>query len=191
MTTHELTAEQYRLLNRPASPWLTLWLIADFESGRSYAVGASGGGTHHFGDGQRGQYEVTGKGMTGWRRDRVTPEVTVTWGEVKRWAAHLAPSTRDTAATLRRAGQELQAAYPSPYPGIGRAYSWDRPDGGTPDERDKDRADLAAAHARRALEVEAWQVTKDQHTAQVSAFLESLAPDDEPVDLLELLAVSE
>lgn len=184
-----MTAEQYHLVNRSTAPWLTLWLIADFETGRSYAVGASGGGTYHFADGDRGQYETTCHGMTAWRRDRSTPDITVTWGEVKRWVGRLDETTRQTAAALRREGQVLQAAYPSPYPGIGRPYSWDRPDGGTPEEREKDSADLDAANERRTREVEAWQATSRAHDDSVKAFLSALSPSDEPQDLLELLAV--
>lgn len=184
-----VTAEQFRLVDRSTAPWLTLWLIADFEGGRSHAVAGQGGGTYHFGD-DRGQYGTTGKGMSAWRRDREKPDVSVTWGEVKRWVESLPASTRETAAALLEAGREMQSAYPPPYPSIGRAYSWDRPDGGTPEDREKDRADLDAANERRALEVEAWQVTKAEHDGRVKDLLASLAPSDEPTDLLELLAVT-
>lgn len=183
-----LTADQFRLVNRSAAPWLTLWLISNFEVGRAYAVGSMAGGTYIFADDDRGQYETTGKGMAAWRKDRSAPEVTVTWGEVKRWIESLPRPTRETAAALLLDGRELQRAYPSPYPGIGRQYAWDRPEGCTPEERKRDMADLHAANAKRALEVEAWQGEKAEHDRMVQRFLTALEPDEEPSDLLELLA---
>lgn len=183
-----MTPEQYRLVNRSTAPWLTLWLLADFESGRSYAVGAMGGGTYHFGD-ERGQYATTGKGMSAWRHDRATPDVTVTWGEVKRWVESQPAHVHETAARLRREGVELQASYPSPYYGIGRPYSWDRTEGCTPEEREKDLADLDAANQRRERDVEAWQVKKAEYDERLKAFLVSLTPEAEPT-LFDELAVN-
>lgn len=183
-----MNPDQFRLVNRATAPWLTLWLLADFESARSYAVGTMAGGTYDFGD-ARGQYATGSKGMTAWRRDHDCPEVAVTWAEVKRWTDGFPAAIREAAAALKAAGTRLQAAYPSPYPGIGRPYSWDQPDGGTPEHRAKDRADLAAANEKREREVTEWYIAKAEHDEKVRAFLDSIAPESEP-DLLDLLGAS-
>lgn len=179
-----ITADQYDLLNRSAGPWLTLRIIADFNDGRSHAVAGQGGGTHHFADGNRGQYETTVKGMAA---TSATRRVEVTWTEARRWVDSLPASARERAATLQREGLELHSSYPSPYPGIGRAYCWDSPDGCTPDQRQRDLDDLAEAHRLRDLEIEAWQTRRAEHDNVVRSFLASLRPDDEPADLLDLL----
>lgn len=173
-----MTPAQFALINRSTASWLTLWLVVDFETGRAHAVSSMVGGTWHH-NGERGQYETTGKGMAGWTEGRDEPAVVVTWGEVQSWVKSLPGETREQAAALSRAGRALQQGYPSPYPGIGRPYAWDRPNGCTPEERQRDMADLDAANAKRAEEVAAWQVRKRDHDNEVAAFIESLTPEVE------------
>ena len=187
--------DQFRLVARRTAPWLTLWLIADFESGRTHAVGSMAGGTYGFADGARGQYETTGRGMAAWRRDRSEPEITVAWAEVGRWVRSLPETARETAATLRREGQQIQADYPPAYPGIGRPYCWDGGEqhvGPDCEQCAIDRADLDAANEQRAERERAWRARRAEHDARVAAFLASIAPvevEPEP-DLLDLIGAA-
>lgn len=188
-----MTPGQYHLLTR-GSGWMTLWLIVDFDTARAHAVASVAGGTYHLPNGRRGYYDTTSKGMTA----RVTPPLTVvttvTWAEVRAWSAALTDTTRARAATLRARGQEIQRSYPPIYPGIGRAYCWDERTRHTGDDCtqcETDRADLTRAHDAREQAVDEWHDEKRRHDTEVRDLLNSLAPDPEPLDLLDLLAEQE
>lgn len=170
-----ITEAQFDLVNRAAAPWLTLWLLADYDNAHHYAVGTMADGTYRSGD-LTGSYATDGSGMTAQCSDSST--IAVTWAKVRRWATEQSETTHAAAARLLAEGRAHQAAYPSPYPGIGRAYAWDT--GGSPEQAEQDRADLAVAHARRDIEVAAWREVKRAHDVTVSEFLSSLRPVDEP-----------
>lgn len=176
--------EQYRLLDRGAAPWLTLWFVTDYDGARAYAVGTMAGGTYHFGD-ERGLYKTSSKGMAAWAHaeGRDTPRVAVTWAEIGRWSAALPDSARATAAALRTEGQQIQADYPPVYPGIGRPYCWDARDDRhhEPDcaQCEQDRADLDAANAKRDEAWAAWLDRSREYDKRVRTFLDSLAPVEE------------
>lgn len=183
-----LDPEQYRLLNRASAPWLTLWLIVDFEGGRAHAVGGQGGGSYTLSDGSTGWYATSTAGMTASPRIGDPPDVTVTWQEARRWVASLPAAVVQKAAALRAEGHTRQAAYPNHYPSIGRPYCWDQQCSTHDCEQcAQDRADLAVAQQRRDVEREAWHLEQRAHDRRVRAFLAALAPDDEPTDLLALL----
>ncbi len=180
-----MTPEQFDLATH--SPWLTLWLISDFDTARSHAVSGSSGGTFYC-RGVRGHFQTEARGIT-WRGGDI--EESVTWSETRRWSDSLSADVKQQAAQLREAGQEIQRTYPSQYPGIGRPYCWDVRDDRHSDDDCRqcaiDREDLDAANARRDAEREAWHQRNREHETQVRALIASLRPDDEPADLLDLL----
>lgn len=177
-----LTQDDWHLLTR-GSHFITLSsLVVDFEHTRQHEVAGWGGGTFVHRDGRKGWYQTTAKGY-GWSEGIVMHnakpddfEHFITWTTLKTWVRSLPAEQTEQIKALLVESREIQRDYPKVYPGIGRAYAWDRRPRGTDEEVEADRAALAEAHAKRDIEVAAWQIRRDEHTAKVVAFWATLAP---------------
>lgn len=121
------------------------------------------------------------------------PVAEVTWKAVAEHARRLPADLRERITAALSAAQEHRRDYPPTYPSLGRPYAWDMPPPpGTPEQHEKDHADIAAFYAERTQREKAWHAVSQQHREQQDALLDEAFPlaaeAPEPTDLLELLA---
>ena len=170
--------------------WPIVWIIADFPRAREALVQGQHGGTSlQLPDGRETWYRTTGKGLeafsTGWIDDPETtkaPRYTetvhlrLTWAQISRWADGLPAPVKRRAVELRREWGAICHE---------RARFWTAGALG-PSWHDKYET-FGPLTWQAALAVDCDLREQAHHQAE-RAFCDSLVPDDEPTDLLELLA---
>lgn len=181
-----MNREQWHLFTRRCGGWQGLWLLTDYDSARSHIVSGQGGGTYYFADGSSGWYDTDAKGLHARIGTRGDDLVAVTWPMIREWVNSASRAAIDKAAELRDEGHRIQRTWVS-WKASARAQGCGRPPAVGPVTRER---------ALYEAEYEAWHINhaapfyaaKSAHEAEVKAFLETLAPNTEPTDLLELLA---
>lgn len=187
-----MNRDQWTLFQRLNPTWTALWLICDFESARQHITASIHGGS----DFETGSWcETTRKGLN---RYTFGPDgehvvtVELPWSTIKDWSLSQSDATREEARRLSAIGQEIATSFPSAYPSgddsLGRPYAWDTDPRGSDDEIAADRAWLDDWQKRRNARRTQHSARSIAHDSEVRQFVESLAPSEEPNDLLELLA---
>lgn len=190
-----LTDDQWRLLDRACSPLTIARLLTDFESEKASCVRGCHQGSWTLSPNCWFETEARGLYVYGpYPAPLPTDEECTTTAEWKQWQRdNSRPVLIDLPWTLVRRWADAQ---PAAVVGQARAHlaEW----GAICRERDRYRRpghmgpSWADCHTHPLTQEAAHEVEcqrrEDRLTADVRAWADSLAPDDEPTDLLELLA---
>ena len=171
-----MNRDQWHLFSHRCGGWQGVRLLADFDSARSQIVSGSGGGTYHFPDGTGGWYDTDTKGLHARHGVRTDDLVTVTWPEIRAWVADQPTSVVAAAKAMRKEwGEICHERFRDRHPGnLGPSYM------------DK-YATCGPLTEEAARHVHCDHLERILRAAERD-LMASLAPSDEPTDLLELLA---
>lgn len=151
-----LTRDEQRAA-RAMGGWAILDLLARPDGGWPGAEGGGSSVARGWPEGYAYEYGRTAiRILAPWPSRDVAAEVK--WTKVSRYAERLPSGLVERICAHRKTAREHQAAYPSPYPGIGRPYCWDTSGcaGAGCEQCVRDRADLDAANEKAQREREAW-----------------------------------
>lgn len=171
-----MNRDQWEVFHRLNRGWPTVRLIANFESAREMIVASGHGcsGTVLTSGTVVNWCQTTGKGVEGCTSIGGSPVVRLTWAQVRRWVESLPARDHQRARDLTAEWGVICRQRTWPQCGS-LGTSW------------------AEKHVYGPLtEVAASELALDRREADLReaerVFVASLAPADEPADLLELLA---